>query len=156
MDADGSHLRDRERTLARFLAERGLKATRQRNAIVETFLAVEGHISVEELLAKVREEDPRISQATVYRTMRLLTEAGLAHSRQFGEGQSRFEPAAGREHHDHLICTACGAIVEFENERIERLQHEEARRHGFSISHHKMELYGLCRACQAGGEKDRR
>ena len=156
MNARAGQFRERARTLERFLAERGLKSTRQRNVIVETFFGIEGHISVEELLAKVREEDPRISQATVYRTMKLLTESGLAHARQFGEGQTRFEPAEGRDHHDHLICTSCGAIVEFENERIERLQHEEARRHGFAVHHHKMELYGLCAACQAAGEKDRR
>lgn len=155
MDAEGSHLRDRGRTLERFLAERGLKSTRQRNLIVETFLGLQGHVSVEELLAKVREEDPRISQATVYRTMKLLTESGFAHARQFGEGQTRYEPAAERGHHDHLICTGCGAIIEFENQRIERLQHEEARRHGFVVHHHKMELYGLCRACQGRDEVPR-
>jgi Fur family ferric uptake transcriptional regulator len=156
MNAKAPPYRERERILARFLAEHGLKSTRQRSTIVETFLAVEGHISVEELLARVRGEDPRISQATVYRTMKLLTEAGLAHARQFGEGQTRYEPAEGREHHDHLICTSCGAIVEFENERIERLQHDEARRHGFVLHHHKMELYGLCRSCAGEGRGESR
>ena len=156
MTANARYLRDRERTLDRFLAERGLKSTRQRNVIVETFLGVQEHISVEELLARVRLEDPRISQATVYRTIKLLTEAGLAHARQFGEGQTRYEPAEGRDHHDHLICTSCGAIVEFENDKIERLQHEVARRHGFEIHHHKMELYGLCRTCRGGEDEERR
>lgn len=158
MDAEGSHLRDRGRTLERFLAERGLKSTRQRNLIVETFLGLQGHVSVEELLAKVREEDPRISQATVYRTMKLLTESGFAHARQFGEGQTRYEPAAERGHHDHLICTGCGRIVEFENEKIEELQIRVARSHGFEVESHKLELYGRCDRCRRGepGMKDAR
>ena len=134
--------------LSRHLAERGLKATRQRATIVNTFFAQPGHLSVDELLTKVRHKNPRVSAATVYRTMKLLAECGLAHARQFGDGQTRWEVAGDRHHHDHLICTSCGAIVEFENDQIEHLQDQVARRHGFSVTHHKMELYGLCRDCQ--------
>lgn len=132
--------------LNRYIAEKGLKSTRQRNLIVETFFAAGGHLNVEELLARVRESDPRISAATVYRTMKLLTECGLAHAHHFGDGQTRYETAG--EHHDHLICTRCGVIVEFENEAIERLQLEVAKTHGFVVNDHKMELYGLCSKCQ--------
>jgi Fur family ferric uptake transcriptional regulator len=139
---------DRDAVLSRYMAEKGLKATRQRSLIVTTFFDTPGHMNVEELLARVREQDPRVSAATVYRTMKLLTECGLAHARHFEEGQTRYESAAGRHHHDHLICTSCGTIVEFENEEIERLQDAVARRHGFRVNHHKMELYGLCATCQ--------
>ncbi|MCU0698871.1 MAG: transcriptional repressor [Myxococcaceae bacterium] len=130
------------------MSEKGLKSTRQRNLILDTFFQLDGHFSVEQLWGKVRELDPRVSVATVYRTMKLLAESGLAHAQNFGDGQTRYEPAVGREHHDHLICTRCGTIVEFENDRIEAMQEAVARKHGFRVTSHKMELYGLCRACQ--------
>ena len=112
----------------------------------------------EALWAKVREHDARVSVATVYRTMKLLHECGLAHARNFGDGQTRYEAAVGRHHHDHLICTRCGTIVEFENDRIEVLQEKVARQHGFQVTSHKMELYGFCEACQraiSGGDSPR-
>lgn len=136
---------DPSEVLARYMAEKGLKSTRQRTLIVETFYQAGGHLNVEELLALVREQDARVSAATVYRTMKLLTECGLAHARQFGDGQTRYETAG--DHHDHLICTSCGTIVEFEDEEIEALQLQVAKRHGFLVKHHKMELYGLCSTC---------
>jgi Fur family ferric uptake transcriptional regulator len=139
---------DRARIFDRFVAERGLKSTRQRSLIIETFFGLDGHLSVEELWGKVRAADARVSVATVYRTMKLLAESGLASARNFGDGQTRYEAALGRHHHDHLICTRCGTIVEFENDQIERLQDLVARKHGFRVASHKMELYGLCRACQ--------
>ena len=139
---------DHGQLLARFMAEHGLKTTRQRSLIVETFFGSEGHLSVEELWSKVRGADARVSVATVYRTMKLLSDSGLAHARNFGDGQTRYEAAVGRHHHDHLICTKCGTIVEFENDRIEAMQDAVARRHGFKVTSHKMELYGLCKNCQ--------
>ena len=116
-----------------------------------------GHVSVEELVARVRRIDPRISVATVYRTMKLLADCGLAIPRQFGgDGQTRYESAAGRPHHDHLICTTCGEIVEFANERIESLQALVARRHGFEVESHRLELYGRCAACRRPPRGERR
>ncbi len=139
---------EREALIERFIESKGLKSTRQRHLILETFFQLDGHFSVEQLWAKVRERDRRVSVATIYRTMKLLSESGLAHARNFGDGQTRYEPAFGREHHDHLICTRCGAIIEFENDRIEQMQDAVARKHGFRVTSHKMELYGLCRNCQ--------
>jgi Fur family transcriptional regulator, ferric uptake regulator len=147
----------RER-LSRWIAERGLKATRQRDLIVDTFFSVSGHLSVDELLAKVQSRAHNIGAATVYRTMKILTDAGLASARHFDDGQTRYEAAIGRHHHDHLICTRCGTIVEFENDRIEALQDKVARQHGFQVTSHKMELYGFCESCQraiAGGDSPR-
>ena len=137
-----------EKTLDRYMGEHGLKSTRQRSLIVDVFFAMQGHFSVEEVWGRVRQDDPRVSVATVYRTMKLLSESGLAHARNFGDGQTRYEAAIGREHHDHLICTSCQTIIEFENDQIERLQEAVARRHGFKVISHKMELYGLCKNCQ--------
>ena len=138
----------KDAVLDRYMAERGLKHTRQRTLILERFFAMGGHLSVEDVWSKVRQEDAKVSVATVYRTMKLLSECGLAHARNFGDGQTRYEAALGRHHHDHLICTQCGRIVEFENDRIEALQELVARKHGFRVTSHKMELYGLCRSCQ--------
>jgi len=138
--------------LGEYIAENGLKHSRQRDRIVEAFFAMGGHVSVEELVARVRRIDARISVATVYRTMKLLADSGLAVPRQFGGGQTRYEAASGKPHHDHLICTTCGEIVEFANERIESLQETIARRHGFLVESHKLELYGRCARCQGDVE----
>jgi Fur family transcriptional regulator, ferric uptake regulator len=135
-------------TLSRWITEKGLKATRQREIIVDTFFSASGHLSVDELLAKVQSRDERIGAATVYRTMKILTDSGLASARHFDDGQTRYEAAIGRHHHDHLICTSCHQIIEFENERIEELQDMVARQHGFHVTRHKLELYGLCNDCQ--------
>jgi Fur family transcriptional regulator, ferric uptake regulator len=138
----------RER-LARWIAERGLKSTRQRDLIVDTFFNATGHLSVDELLAEVSRRDAHIGAATVYRTMKILTDAGLASARHFDDGQTRYEAALDRHHHDHLICTSCHAIIEFENERIEELQDQVAHQHGFTVTRHKLELYGLCVDCRS-------
>jgi Fur family ferric uptake transcriptional regulator len=134
--------------LHKHLAQRGLKSTRQRNLIVDTFLSAKGHLDVDSLLARVRLQDHKISAATVYRTMKLLTELGIASAQRFGDGHTRYESAVDRHHHDHLICTECGTIIEFENDRIEALQDSVARRHAFKVTRHKLELYGFCQSCQ--------
>ncbi len=139
-------------TLGAFIAEKGLKHSRQRDRIAEVFFEMGGHVSVEELVARVRRLDPRISVATVYRTMKLLADCGLAVPRHFGGTQTRYEAEAGRGHHDHLICTRCGEIIEFANEKIESLQALVARRHGFEVESHKLELYGRCARCRPAGE----
>jgi Fur family ferric uptake transcriptional regulator len=136
--------------LTAYIEAKGLKHSRQRERIVRTFFGLSGHVTVEELVARARRDDPRVSVATVYRTMKLLVECGLASARQFGEGQTRYEPSAGRAHHDHLICVGCGDIVEFANEKIESLQEIVARRHGFEVESHKLELYGRCARCRKG------
>ena len=129
------------------LKERGLKTTRQRDEIVRTFMEAGSHLSVDELYQRVRQRNSRIGYATVYRTLKLMAESGWASSRQFGDRTARFEHRAKGEHHDHLICLSCGKIVEFESERIEALQSRIARREGFRIFDHKLELYGHCSAC---------
>jgi Fur family ferric uptake transcriptional regulator len=127
------------------LERSGLRHSGVRDLVVEAFLAAREHVSVEELTRRVRRRG--IGQATVYRTLKLLSDCGLAAPRQFGDGVTRYEPVAERAHHDHLICTSCGTIVEFENPRIEALQLAVAREHGFTVESHKLELYGRCAAC---------
>ncbi len=140
---------DRQDALRSFFTKNGMKNSRQRELIAATFFNVEGHLSIDELLERVRAEDPRVGLATVYRTMKLLAKAGLAEVRRFGDGQTRYEQAhADTEHHDHLICTSCGKIVEFVNPEIEALQARVAAQHGFVVQQHKMELYGVCAGCR--------
>lgn len=135
--------------LRAYLTLHGLKPSRQRDIIAEVFFAAEGHLSVDELLQKARAVEPKVSQATVYRTMKLLADCGLASSRHFFDGQTRYEHSdPSGAHHDHLICTRCSKIVEFVDARIEALQDQVAKKHGFTVAHHKMELYGLCSDCR--------
>lgn len=129
-----------------FLSDNRLNTTQQRELIVDYFLKSTDHLSIDELLAKVRKKSPKVGYATVYRTMKLLVEAGIATQRQFGDGQARYELAG--EHHDHLICTKCGKIVEFEDDKIEALQESIADRFGFVLKRHRHEMYGICPDCQ--------
>jgi len=132
---------------AAFLSERGLNTTQQRELIVEMFLRSHEHVSIDELLARVRKRNPRVGYATVYRTLKLLLDSGVASARQFEDGQTRYEVAGA--HHDHLICVKCGLILEFENDEIERLQEAMAAElGGFRVLRHKHELYCLCPKAQ--------
>jgi len=131
------------------MEKRGLRKTEQRNVIVETFFQSPHHISIEELLAEVRQKDPRVGYATVYRTLKLLTECGVAFERKFGDGLTRYELADESSHHDHLICVECGKIIEFEEPQIEELQERIAARYGFILKTHKHEMYGTCAECAA-------
>ncbi len=130
-----------------FLQANHLNTTQQREFIVDAFLRCRDHVSIDDLLARVRRRNKKIGYATVYRTLKLLVESGVASQRQFSDGQSRFEVAG--DHHDHLICAQCGFILEFEDEQIERLQVDVATRlGGFQIVRHRLELYALCPKAQ--------
>jgi Fur family ferric uptake transcriptional regulator len=131
--------------LSKHLKDNGLKNTHQREVIFEIFLRSEEHLSIEDLLAKVREVDSNIGYATVYRNLQILQDCGLASKLEF-EGQSLFEKAG--KHHDHLICIKCGKISEFENEEIENIQEKVAKDLGYQLLSHKHELYGKCSRCQ--------
>lgn len=126
-----------------------MKITPQRQLILDVFLKEEGHPSPEELYLRVKHLDKTIGQSTVYRTLKLLNESGLAREYQFGDGLTRYEPLYGQQHHDHLICERCGTTIEVVDEAIEKLQEELAARHGFQLTAHRMYLYGICPACLA-------
>lgn len=132
----------------RYLSDKGLKSTQQREIILDEFLRAGSHLSTEELYLRIRRQHPNIGYATVYRTLKLFSECGIAEEHNFGDGQTRYESVAGEEHHDHLICTSCKRIIEFEDPRIESLQDEVARLHDFKILNHRLELYGLCSDCR--------
>ena len=154
-EATVTELTDR---LEAYMARNGLRSTAQRRLVTETFFRSSGHLSIEDLLATVRAQDSKIGYATVYRTLKLLKDCGLAYERHFGDGVSRYEVALEDEHHDHLICLDCGKIVEFENDEIERLQDELANRNGFKLKRHVHELYAIGRrdehgACLHCGDK---
>lgn len=140
---------EKKRVFNAYAVRQGLRSTRQRDVILDIFLSTHEHLSVEELYLKVRASHPGIGQATVYRTLKLFVDAGLAREMTLPDGQTRYEHQLAGEHHDHLICTRCKTIIEFEDETIERLQHEVAQRHGFSLTGHKMQLCGICPACLA-------
>lgn len=141
---------DRFAIFKEHLREQGLKSTSQRDTIARVFFASQRHISVEELYQAVKSVSSGIGYATVYRTVKLLTECGLAVERHFRDGEARYETAGEGGQHDHLLCERCGAIVEFDEPDIDALQAAVARRFGFRFTGRKMELYGVCRACQKG------
>jgi Fur family transcriptional regulator, ferric uptake regulator len=134
--------------LSEYLSGQGLKSTRQRDVVLNAFVSAGRHLSAEELYLLVKKSNPGIGYATVYRTLKLLAGAGLADERRFEDGFTRYEYNSSDGHHDHLICTRCGRIIEFENERIEQLQQDVARKNRFKVQSHKLELYGLCSDCQ--------
>lgn len=140
-----------QQRLTEYIARMGLRQTPQRKLIVEVFLEAGRHLAIEELLVEVRKRNPAIGYATVYRTLRLLAESGIAEERHFGDSVTRYE-RADAEHHDHLICTDCGTITEFEEPRIERLQDAVADQHGWTLTGHRLDLYGLCPACARSRE----
>ncbi|MBI5233412.1 MAG: transcriptional repressor [Deltaproteobacteria bacterium] len=129
------------------LSQKGLKSTAQREHIAEIFFKSNTHISIDELARKAKRKSSRVNYATVYRTMKLLTECGLAMQRQFGDGQARYENLPEDGHHDHVICIKCSKIAEFKNQKIEELQLDMAQRLGFKVINHKLELYGYCSKC---------
>ena len=138
----------KHQALARYLEQHNLKHTRQRALILDAFLEMGTHVTSEEVYQRVRDQSPNIGYTTVYRTMKLLAEAGLAQERRFDDGVTRYEME--HEHHDHLVCLRCGRIIEFECPEIETAQADVAARHGFQVLRHRHELYGHCAACVRG------
>jgi Fur family ferric uptake transcriptional regulator len=153
---DSPNLEHFRTLLHEHMVKKGLRSTDQRRLIVETFFRAPNHVSIEELLATVRLEDPKVGYATVYRTLKLLAECGVAYERRFGDGLTRYELADDTSHHDHLICVECGNITEFEEPQIEVIQEEIAARYGFILRNHKHEMYGVCPDCQAKSQAKRR
>jgi len=131
-----------------FLLKKNLRETPQRGLILGEFLKREEHTTAEELYDIVKKRDRTIGQATVYRVLKLLCEAGLAREVDFGDGVMRYEHLYGHGHHDHLICRSCGNSVAVCDPVIEELQSRLAAQHGFQLLDHEMYLYGLCEDCR--------
>tara|TARA_R110002072_G_scaffold9326_8_gene45512 strand:- start:1954 stop:2364 length:411 start_codon:yes stop_codon:yes gene_type:complete len=126
--------------LERRCQEIGLKMTDQRRVIARVLSAAKDHPDVEQLYQRATKVDPRISIATVYRTVKLFEESGILERHDFGDGRARYEQASD-DHHDHLIDVKSGEVIEFQNEEIERLQREIARTLGYELVDHRLELY---------------
>jgi Fur family transcriptional regulator, ferric uptake regulator len=148
--APATSLEELKRPWREFLRKKHLNDSKAREAVVDVFLRVSEHLDLQRLYELARRRNPHVGFATVYRTMKLLEEAGLAEVRRFGSQKGAlYEVAAGKSHHDHLICESCGTIVEFVSEEVEALQDVIAEHHGFVLSRHRHELYGLCPRCAA-------
>ena len=126
----------------------GLRRTDQRDLIMTTFLSTEDHLTIEDLHRLVQKKDATVGHTTVYRTLRLLTEAGLAREVRFGDNKTYFEHHYNHEHHDHMICTGCGRVIEFFSAAIESLQDKMAEQYHFIPTHHSLRMWGICADCQ--------
>jgi Fur family ferric uptake transcriptional regulator len=130
-----------------YLKNNNLKWSRQRDHLMDIFLSAEGHLTADELFKQAQQKYPQIGYATVYRTLKLLANCGIATAARFGHKSARFEMSRTDRHHDHLVCTECGGIIEFKSDQIENMQETVARKKGFTITHHKLFLYGICKSC---------
>ena len=133
--------------LENYISKHNLKITHQRRAVLKVFLESEKHVSAEELYNTISKLETKIGLATVYRTLALLTKSGLASEMDFGDGQKRYEHCYMHEHHDHMVCTECGKIIEFNHPLIEKFQEEVAAQQNFTITSHKLDLIGTCSDC---------
>lgn len=141
-----SNARERERFL-QFLRSRGHRVTQERLALFEEIFAQHKHIDAEELLAAMKQRGLKISRATVYRNLDLLVECGMVRKQRLGQDRFFYEHVHGGQHHDHLVCTGCGRVVEFVSPGIAALQVEICRAHGFVPTRHTLQISGLCNDC---------
>lgn len=130
---------------------RGVRLTAPRRRILDAILSTRGHFTADDLLASMARDGIAVSKATLYRTLGLLVEDGHLEPREFERGPLRYEVVVGREHHDHMICTACGTVHEFVDDEIERLQVKACEQFGFKILGHSHRIFGLCARCVSRG-----
>ncbi len=131
-----------------YLKKNKFKNTAQRLNVLRIFLKTEKHLSADDLYKIIKNKNPKIGYATVYRTMKLICEAGLAREVDFSDGFKRIEHNFGHQHHDHLICLKCGKFLEVFDSDIERLQEKLAKNNKFTPVRHKMDIFGYCRKCK--------
>ncbi len=135
--------------------QKGLKRTSQRDLILDVFLRTEEHLSSEDLYQLVKKEDPTIGQTTVYRTLKLLSQAGLAREVRFGDGRTHYEHNYKHQHHDHMICSECGKIIEFFSAELEAIQDAMAAKHRFEVTQHLLRIIGVCADCRRARKPSR-
>ena len=131
-----------------YLVHKKLKLTPHRELILENFIGNEGHRSIEDIYRVVRDLDPRIGYTTVYRTMKLLADSGLAREIDLADGITRYEHLYNHQHHDHMICMQCGSSIEFYDAEIEAVQDAASGQLGFKVADHRLQIYGLCKNCR--------
>ena len=128
-----------------FIESKNLRLTSQRQAIIETVFGTDQHFTAEQLLEWSRRRDKSVSRATVYRTLPLLTESGLVQEMDFGKDYKFYDPNyADHPHHNHLICQDCEKIVEFESDKIDKLENEISHQLGFSLKKQRLQITGTC------------
>ena len=133
-----------------YLRDHNLPVTQQRVDIAQVLLASDRHLSVEDVADELHRRGQQAGLATVYRTIELLVKSGLVVERDFDEGFKRFEPARDVPHHEHLLCTSCGRVTEFRDERLERITTLVAETQGYLRQRHRLVIYGVCAACRSG------
>jgi Fur family ferric uptake transcriptional regulator len=136
-----------------FLKEQGLKLTSERIALVREIFSTHYHFEADELLTKMKEKDVKISRATVYRTLELLVKSGMVRRVHLGEDHYHYEHVTGNSHHDHLICTTCGGVIEFHDDLLEARQREICQRKKFTPTFHNLQILGVCDSCRRKGEQ---
>lgn len=137
----------RKSLFRQFLEEKGLRLTKERNAVLEKAFSCRGHFDPETLYVDMRKRGMKASRASVYRTLNLLCECGLVEKVSKTEHGTIYEQALGRPHHDHMVCINCGKVIEFYSESLERLQEEMCREHAFTGKSHTLEIRGYCGVC---------
>ncbi len=145
------NFKNEEEVFADFCKKKGLKHSKKREEVLETFLGIKRHFSTYDLYEMMRKKGIKIGYSTVFRTMKLLVEAGIASAVDLGKGEIYFEHKWKRIHHDHLVCIKCGRIVEFLEPKIEELQNKIAKEKGFEVKSHRLVIYGLCSKCRKNG-----
>jgi len=138
---------------AGFLGEQGLKLTSERTPLVREIFATHYHFEADELLFKMKEKGLKISRATVYRTLELLVKSGMVRRVHLGEDHYHYEHVTGNSHHDHLICTTCGAVIEFHDDALEQRQREICERKRFTPTFHNLQILGVCADCRKKGQQ---
>jgi Fur family transcriptional regulator, ferric uptake regulator len=144
-----------EREIGRFqefLSQQGLKLTGERTALVREIFSTHYHFEADELLFKMKEKSVKISRATVYRTLELLVKSGMVRRVHLGEDHYHYEHVTGNSHHDHLICTACGGVIEFHDEVLEARQREICEKKKFTPTFHNLQILGVCDSCRRKGQ----
>ncbi|HWW63021.1 MAG TPA: transcriptional repressor [Thermoanaerobaculia bacterium] len=135
-----------------FLQQQNLKLTGERTALVREIFATHYHFEADELLFKMKEKHVKISRATVYRTLELLVKSGMVRRVHLGEDHYHYEHVTGNSHHDHLICTTCGAVIEFHDPLLEARQREICEKKRFTPTFHNLQILGVCSNCRKKGE----
>src|SRR3954462_5768155 len=141
-------LRDAQDLFNTHLKKVGLKHTAQRDTILRTFLETREHLSTDELHRLVKKKDPKIGFTTVYRTLKLLAESGLASEVAFHDGITRYEHQYNRGSYHHLVCTNCGSSVEFFSPEVDKLEQEIGRKHHYETRRHTFQIYAVCEQCR--------
>ncbi len=141
-------MKDVKKIFDRFLQDKGLRHTEQRDIILDTFLMMEGHFSAEEIYRIVSDKNPEIGYATVYRTIKLLCDVGIARGVYFNDGKMRYEHKYKHKHHDHLICIQCGKVIEIFDPKIEESQERLAKGKGVIPVRHQLNIFGVCEECR--------